>query len=146
MKQHWWPLLSPTSGTHWTKVHYPVGNNRPTLRLSAPRNAMEHKIRARREISIGMLAVFVFAVSILAADTSLTARLRHYGTYLQSGVRSTPDGDPANRWSAPGAPLLDTFSGPEANHALSVFRLSCASVAQPHAPSVQCETLLRHSR
>jgi hypothetical protein len=106
---------------------------------------MAHKVRVQRGIRIGALAVFVFAVSTLSADTSVTARLRHYGTY-QSGVRSTPDGDPANRWSAPGAPLLDTFSGPEANHALSVFRLSCASVAQPHAPSVQCETLLRHSR
>jgi hypothetical protein len=107
---------------------------------------MEHKVRARGVIRIGVLAVFVLAVSILAADTSVTARLRHYGTYLQSGVRSTPGGDPADRWSAPGAPLLGTFSGPEANHALSVFRLSCASVVEPHAPSLQCETLLRHSR
>jgi hypothetical protein len=107
---------------------------------------MEHNVRVQRGIRIGALAVFVFAISILAADASVTARLRHYGTYLQSGVRSTPDGDPANRWSAPGAPLLGTFSGPEANHALSRFRLSCASVAPPHAPSVQCETLLRHSR
>ena len=107
---------------------------------------MEHNVRVQRGIRLGALAVFVFAVSILAADASVTARLRHYGTYLQSGVRSTPDGDPANRWSAPGAPLLGTLSGPEANHALSRFRLSCASVAPPHAPSVQCETLLRHSR
>ena len=89
---------------------------------------------------------FVFAVSALAADTSVITRVRQHGTYLQSGLRSTPDGDPANRWSAPGAPLLGTFSGPEANQALTVFRLSCASGVQPHAPSLQCETLLRHSR
>jgi hypothetical protein len=107
---------------------------------------MEHNVRARRVLRIGVLAVFVLAVSILAADTSVTARLRDYGTYLQSGVRSTPGGDPADRWSSPGAPLLGTFSGPEANHALSVFRLSCASVVEPHEPSLQCETLLRHNR
>jgi hypothetical protein len=97
-------------------------------------------------IRVGVLAAFVFAVSALAADTSTITRLRQYGTYLQSGLHSTPDGDPANRWSALGAPLLGTLSGPEANHALTVFRLACASVVQPHAPSLQCETLLRHSR
>ena len=89
-------------------------------------------------IRVGVLAAFVFAILALAADTSVIAHLRQY--------RSTPDGDPANRWSAPGAPLLGTFSGPEANQALTVFRLSCASGVQPHAPSLQCETLLRHSR
>jgi len=55
-------------------------------------------------IRVGVLAAFFFAVSAFAAETSVIAHLRQY--------RSTPDGDPANRWSAPGAPLLGTFSGP----------------------------------
>jgi hypothetical protein len=98
------------------------------------------------QFHVGVLAVFFFALSALAADTSVIGRLRQYGIYLQSGVRSTPDGDHTNRWSAPGAPLLGTFSGAEANHALTVFQLSCASVVQPPVPSLRCETLLRHSR
>jgi hypothetical protein len=61
---------------------------------------MEHKVRAQRGIRIGALAVFVFAVSILAADASVTARLRHYGTYLQRRIMHSPS------FGCPALPLL----------------------------------------
>jgi hypothetical protein len=95
-------------------------------------------------IRIGVLVVCFLAISAFAADMSIIGRLRQYGSHIQSEVRSTPNGDPANRWQAPSAPKVNPVSGDEAKQALTAFRLFCASA--PQAPSLQCATLLRHSR
>jgi hypothetical protein len=95
-------------------------------------------------IRIGVLAVCFLAISAFAADMSILGRLRQYGSHIQSKVRSTPNGDPANRWHAPDAPTVNPVSGDEANQALTAFRVSCASA--PQAFSLPCATLLRHSR
>ena len=97
-------------------------------------------------ILVGILVVLLLTGSALAVDTSLTGRLREYGRYLQSEVHSSPAGDPTNRWSAPGAPIVGPAPGGEANHALTAFLVSCASVIQPQAPTLQCATLLRRTR
>jgi len=86
-------------------------------------------------IRIGVLAVCFLAISAFAADMSMIGG--------PSEVRSTPKGDPANRWHAPGAPKVNPVSGDEANQALAAFRVFCASA--PQAPSLQCATRLRHS-
>jgi len=95
-------------------------------------------------IRIGILAVSFVAISAFAADLSTIDRLHQYGRHIQWDVRSTPNGDPANRWHAGDAPKVDPVSSDEAKRALTAFRVSCASV--PQAPSLQCATLLRHSR
>jgi hypothetical protein len=97
-------------------------------------------------ILIGILAALFLAASTLVADTSVIGRLRQYGMDMQSHVHSTPDGDPANRWSAPGVPIVNPGSAGESNQAFTAFLVSCASVIQPQPPSLQCATLLRHSR
>jgi hypothetical protein len=97
-------------------------------------------------ILIGILVALFLAASTLVADTSVISRLRQHGIYMRSHVHSTPDGDPANRWSAPSVPIVDPSSSGESNQALTAFLVSCASVIQPQPPSLQCATLLRHSR
>jgi hypothetical protein len=50
---------------------------------------------------IGLLLVFLIAVSALAAETYITNYVREGGNYIHPYVHSTPEGDPAdNGWGS----------------------------------------------
>src|SRR5260370_3186984 len=107
------------------------------------RTLLHAKRRREGVILIGILAALFLAASTLVADTSVIGRLRQYGMDMQSHVHSTPDGDPANRWSAPGVPIVNPCSAGQSNQALPPFLVPCASAFPPEPPPLQCATLLR---